>query len=82
MGVNSWVAHANRSIYGQDADSFRPERWLEDEPTVNRMEQYFFAVSVLRFRLYKQGEHGVRGLIDSLTLVFHAYSSAAGLAHV
>ena len=44
VGVNSWVAHANRSVYGEDADNFRPERWLDDEVKASRMEEYFFAV--------------------------------------
>ena len=46
VGVNPWVAHANTSVFGPDADEFRPERWLEvDQASVNRMEQYFFTVS-------------------------------------
>ena len=48
VGISPWVAHANRSVYGEDADVFRPERWLEEECTdgENKMEQYFFTVSV------------------------------------
>ena len=46
VGVNPWVAHANTSVFGPDADEFRPERWLEaDQASINRMEQYFFTVS-------------------------------------
>ncbi|KAH6629948.1 putative cytochrome P450 pisatin demethylase [Chaetomium sp. MPI-SDFR-AT-0129] len=29
IGVNSWVANTNKSIYGPDADEFRPERWID-----------------------------------------------------
>lgn len=29
VGINSWVAHRNRDVYGHDADEFRPERWLD-----------------------------------------------------
>lgn len=40
MGVNSWVEHRDRSIFGHDADEFKPERWLISESeqlaTMNR----------------------------------------------
>lgn len=29
LGVNSWVAHRNVDVWGEDAEEFRPERWLE-----------------------------------------------------
>ncbi|KAL4971084.1 cytochrome P450 [Aspergillus stella-maris] len=39
VGVNSWVAHHNKSVFGADAGSFRPERWLEG--VTPEMERYF-----------------------------------------
>ena len=45
VGVNCWVASANRSVFGEDADNFRPERWLSDDGSVSQMEQYLLAVS-------------------------------------
>ncbi|KAK1856650.1 hypothetical protein CCHR01_00620 [Colletotrichum chrysophilum] len=31
VGVNTWVLHRNSSIFGLDADRYRPERWLDDD---------------------------------------------------
>lgn len=32
VGVNPWVSARNKGVYGDDADDFRPERWLEASP--------------------------------------------------
>ena len=31
VGMNSWVIHRNKEIYGEDADTFRPERGLRNK---------------------------------------------------
>lgn len=31
VGINPWVSTRNTDIYGEDADEFRPERWLQAE---------------------------------------------------
>lgn len=36
----------NTSVFGQDAEVFRPERWLEESANVDRMEQYLLTVSL------------------------------------
>ena len=28
VGMNPWVVHADTNVFGEDAESFRPERWL------------------------------------------------------
>ncbi|KAH7053460.1 pisatin demethylase [Macrophomina phaseolina] len=44
VGVNPWVAHRNKDVFGQDAEVFRPERWLEaDKEQAGKMEGYFLA---------------------------------------
>jgi cytochrome P450 len=45
VGINAWVAHRNESVYGKDADEWRPERWLEieEQGRGGEVEKYFFA---------------------------------------
>ncbi|PVH96859.1 cytochrome P450 [Periconia macrospinosa] len=39
VGMNAWVVHRDRDVFGDDADIFRPERWLDcDQSTRQRME--------------------------------------------
>lgn len=43
VGMSAPLIHRNQSIYGPDADSFRPERWLESSPDQLRaMDRSFF----------------------------------------
>ncbi|KAK4041617.1 cytochrome P450 [Parachaetomium inaequale] len=42
VACNGWVLHRDKDIFGQDADDFRPERWLEDEERAKKMERYMF----------------------------------------
>ncbi|KEF56776.1 uncharacterized protein A1O9_06966 [Exophiala aquamarina CBS 119918] len=46
VGVNSWVAHRNKSVFGADAAQYRPERWLESPERSSQMERYFMAFGV------------------------------------
>ncbi|KAH8204472.1 hypothetical protein TruAng_001388 [Truncatella angustata] len=32
VGINPYVVHRNRRVWGDDADAYRPERWLRGEP--------------------------------------------------
>jgi cytochrome P450 len=45
VGINAWVAHRNTSVYGLDADKWRPERWqeIDEDGRGGEVEQYFFA---------------------------------------
>jgi cytochrome P450 len=48
VGVNAWVLHRNKSIFGQDADVYRPERGL-DVSTVKKteMKKHLFTVRIV-----------------------------------
>ncbi|GFN18676.1 cytochrome P450 [Aspergillus tubingensis] len=41
VGVNPWVVHRDASIFGDDVEAFRPERWLGEK--TGDMRRYFFA---------------------------------------
>ncbi|RAL17642.1 cytochrome P450 [Aspergillus homomorphus CBS 101889] len=44
VGVNCWVIHRDKEVYGADADVFRPERWLEaSEDRRKLMERSYIA---------------------------------------
>ncbi|KUJ10351.1 cytochrome P450 oxidoreductase [Mollisia scopiformis] len=43
VGVNSWVAHSNTTVFGNDAGIFRPERWLESPGRSSYMGRYFMS---------------------------------------
>jgi cytochrome P450 len=46
IGYCAWGLHRNREIFGEDAEIFRPERWLEvDEEklhSMNRVNDFVF----------------------------------------
>ena len=39
IGYSAWGLHRKKETFGQDADIFRPERWLTDEPQVAEMNK-------------------------------------------
>ncbi|KAL4923372.1 cytochrome P450 [Aspergillus undulatus] len=38
--VNPGVIHFDKSVFGEDADVFRPERWIESEAEASRMDRF------------------------------------------
>ncbi|GAW15137.1 hypothetical protein ANO14919_045460 [Xylariales sp. No.14919] len=47
VGVNSWVAHRNTQVFGADADTFRPERWLiSDEEKLAAMNRQWIPFGI------------------------------------
>ncbi|KAL8793216.1 MAG: hypothetical protein Q9195_004152 [Heterodermia aff. obscurata] len=43
LSVNPWLIHRNSDCFGQDADTYNPDRWLADKPAVQRMEKYLIS---------------------------------------
>ncbi|KAJ5523622.1 hypothetical protein N7513_013166 [Penicillium frequentans] len=43
VGVNAWVIHSNKSVFGADAELYRPERWLESSELSSAMDRNFMA---------------------------------------
>lgn len=44
IAVNGWVLHRDKTTFGQDAEVYRPERWLGDPEEAKRMERYMCQV--------------------------------------
>ncbi|KAI0875612.1 cytochrome P450 oxidoreductase [Hypoxylon argillaceum] len=40
VGVNGAVVHFDKSVFGPDADQYRPSRWLEDKEKATNMDRY------------------------------------------
>ena len=34
VGMNPWVVHRNKDVFGPDAESFNPERWLQPDTEI------------------------------------------------
>ena len=46
VSMSAPTIHSNKDIFGQDADDFRPERWLDATPEeLKKMDRSFLAVS-------------------------------------
>lgn len=49
VSVAHYVTHRDTEVFGNDAHSFRPERWLEADPfKLKRMDHNFMAVRPVR----------------------------------
>lgn len=52
VGITGWVTQRDKAVFGEDADFYRPERWLEvDERQVRIMDKNMLAVSTAPLNL-------------------------------
>lgn len=48
VGINCWVEHSNKAIFGEDADIFNPDRWLQDDKErLSTMTRHWMPVCLL-----------------------------------
>jgi len=43
VGVHAWTIHRDESVFGAEADKFKPERWLESTERTGFMDRYNLA---------------------------------------
>ncbi|KAL4932001.1 putative P450 monooxygenase [Aspergillus undulatus] len=43
VACNPWICHRDKAVYGDDAEVFRPDRWLEDPERAKIFEKYNLA---------------------------------------
>ncbi|KAF5544894.1 cytochrome P450 monooxygenase [Fusarium napiforme] len=78
VGINPYVAGRNKDVYGSDSDSYRPERWLENE---GETEEEFNK----RMRLYNAADltfgSGSRVCVSHYLAQLQLYKIIATLIH-
>ncbi len=74
IAANGWVLHRDKEIFGQDADFFRPERWLDDPENAKVMERYMFQVCVA---LLRHSESCCLSVTNSIYSLVEAVMSAS-----
>lgn len=45
LSINGWVINRDKKTFGEDADEFRPERWMDDAERVGQMSMFHIAAS-------------------------------------
>ena len=76
VGCNPWVVHRDEATFGEDYDTYRPERWLASPEKVRSMERALFhfgagnhvclGQNIARLEIYK--------LVPSLIRTYEVHS--------
>lgn len=45
VGINPWVSHRDKTVFGDDAEAWNPDRWLVEKSEQHRMESSMLVVS-------------------------------------
>lgn len=45
VGINPWVSHRDKTVFGEDAEAWNPNRWLVEKSEQHRMENSMLVVS-------------------------------------
>ncbi|GKT45156.1 pisatin demethylase [Colletotrichum spaethianum] len=54
VGINAWVQHRNQTLFEDDADYFRPDRWLiNDDNKISVMNRNWIPVKIHPFWKYR-----------------------------
>ncbi|KAH8808618.1 cytochrome P450 [Xylogone sp. PMI_703] len=48
VGMNPWVVHQNKKVFGEDAESFNPDRWLQHVDEGETEEEYKARVTLMK----------------------------------
>lgn len=51
VAVNGWVLHRDKEIFGEDVESYRPERWFDRDAKLMGSHMYQVRVLPLRFNV-------------------------------
>lgn len=64
LSVNPWLIHRNPDCFGNDAESYNPDRWLGDAEQVRQMEKFLIPVVAL-FRTVRSFSHIIKCLLTT-----------------
>lgn len=79
VGINPYITARNRSVWGADADAFRPERWLRDEAGGESHDAFRHRLRTMNDADLSFGA-GSRGCIGKHLALVQVYKVVATLA--